>query len=59
MRVTVIQRQQKIDLVNLSNMPVEYQVTVYRYVLSVIDRLSKFHSLAPLERKKSSHILPI
>ena len=58
MRVKEIQTQHQIDLVNLSDMRVEYQGTVYRYVPSIMDIFSRFHWLAPLERKKPSHIVP-
>ena len=57
-RVKEIQTQHQIDLVNSSDMRVEYQETVYRYVLSVMDIFSRFHWLAPLERKKPSAIVP-
>ena len=36
----------------------EHQGTLYQYVLSIMDMFSRFHWLAPLERKKSSHIVP-
>ena len=39
-------------------MRVGYQGTVYQYVLSIMDIFSRFHWLAPLERKKPSHIAP-
>ena len=58
MRVKEIQIQHQIDLANLSDMRVEYQGTVYRYVLSIMDIFSRFLWLAPLERKKPSHIVP-
>ena len=57
-QVKEIQTQHQIDLVNLSDMRVEYQGTVYRYVLSIMHIFSRFHWLAPLERKKPSHIVP-
>ena len=57
-RVKEIQTQHQIDLVNLSDMRVEYQGTVYRYVLSIMDIFSRFHWLATLERKKPSHSIP-
>ena len=57
-QVKEIQTQHQIDLVNLSDMRVEYQGTVYRYVLSIMDIFSRFHWLAPLERKKPSHSIP-
>ena len=58
MQVKEIQTQHQIDLVNLSDMRVEYQGTVYRYVLPIMDIFSRFHWLAPLERKKPSHSIP-
>ena len=57
-RVKEIQTQHQIDLVNLSDMRVEYQGTVYQYVFPIMDIFSRFHWLAPLERKKPSHIVP-
>ena len=39
-------------------MRVGYQGTMYRYVLSKMDIFSRFHWLAPLKRKKPSHIVP-
>ena len=42
-RIKEIQTQYQIDLVNLSDMRVEYQGTVYRYVLSIMDIFSRFH----------------
>ena len=38
----------------MKNMQVEYKGKTYRYILSLMDLFSRFHWLAPLERKKSS-----
>ena len=51
MQVKEIQTQHQIDLVNLSDMRVVY-------VLSIMGIVSRFRWLAPLERKKPSHIVP-
>ena len=42
------------DLIDMKNMQVEYKGKTYRYILSLMDLFSRFHWLAPLERKKSS-----
>ena len=58
-RVREIQTQHQIGLVNLSDMSVEYQRTVYQYVLSIKDIFSRFHWLAQLERKSHLTSFPI
>ena len=45
-------------MINLSHMRMKYRGTVYRYVHSIMDTFSRFHWLAPLERKKPSYIVP-
>ena len=57
-RLKEFQTQHQIDLVNLSDMRVEYQGTMYQYVLSIMNIFSRFNWLAPLEIKKPSHIVP-
>ena len=58
-RVREIQTQHQIGLVNLSDMSVEYQRTVYQYVLSIKDIFSRFYWLAQLERKSHLTSFPI
>ena len=55
-RAKEILQQIQIDLVNLSSQRVEYDGIVYRYILSIMDVFSRFHWLAPLERKFPSHV---
>ena len=55
-RVKRIQEQHQVDLVNMRNMEVEYQGKRYRYILSLMDLFSRFHWLAPLERKTSRSV---
>ena len=57
-RVKEIQIQYQTDLVNLYDIRVEHQGTVYRYALSIMDTFIRFYWLAPLGRKKPSHIVP-
>ena len=40
----------------MKRMKVEYKEKCYRYIFSQMDIFSKFHCLAPLTRKKSSHV---
>ena len=51
-----IQEQHQIDLVDMKNMQTEHNGKPYRYIFSLMDIFSRFHWLAPLERKKSSHV---
>ena len=55
-RVKKIHEQHQIDLINLSNMKVSHKGKSYRYILSLMDIFSRFHWLAPLERKLSSEV---
>ena len=52
--VKCIHEQHQVDLVDMKGMQVEYKGKTYRYILSLVDLFSRFHGLAPLERKKSS-----
>ena len=40
----------------MKGMQVEYKGKTYRYILSLMDLFSRFHWLAPFERKKSSFV---
>ena len=51
-----IQEQHQIDLVDMKSMKVEYKGKCYQYIFSLMDIFSQFHWLAPLTRKKSSHV---
>ena len=51
-----IQEQHQIDLVDMKSMKVEYKGKCYRYIFSLMDIFSRFHWLAPLTRKKNSHV---
>ena len=51
-----IQEQHQIDLVDMKSMKVEYKRKRYRYIFSLMGIFSRFHWLAPLTRKKSSHV---
>ena len=55
-RVKRIQEQHQIDLVDMKSMKVEYKAKCYRYIFLLMDIFSRFHWLAPLTRKKSSHV---
>ena len=44
----------QIDLVSMKDQAIEYQGTVYRYILTVQDIFSRFLWLRPMSRKKSS-----
>ena len=48
-----VQQQHQIDLVDMRNMQVEYNDKLFRYVLSLMDTLSRFHWLVPLEIKRN------
>lgn len=51
-----IHEQHQVDLVDMKSMQVEHKGKIYRYILSLMDLFSRFHWLAPLERKKSSSV---
>ena len=51
-----IHEQHQVDLVDMKGMQVQYKGKTYRYILSLMDLFSRFHWLAPLERKKSSFV---
>ena len=48
--------EHQVYLVDMKGMQVEYKGKTYRYILSLMDLFSRFHWLAPLERKKSSFV---
>lgn len=48
-----IHDQHQIDLVDMNSMKVNYNGKTYRYIFSLMDVFSRFHWLAPLERKTS------
>ena len=64
-RVNDIQTQHQIDLANLNEKRVEYQGTVHRHVLSIMEIFSGFHWLAQvksdigLEFKKESKLFTL
>ena len=47
-----IHEQHEVDLVDMKRI----KRKTYRYILSLMDLFSRFHWLAPLERKKSSFV---
>ena len=51
-----IHEQCQVDLVNMKGMQVDYKGKIYRYIFSLMDLFSRFHWLAPLERKKISFV---
>ena len=51
-----IQKQYQMDLVELKSMRVEYKGKCYRNIFLLMDIFSRFHCLAPLTTKKSSHV---
>ena len=55
-KVKRIQEQHQIDLVDMKSMKVECKGKCYGYVFSLMDMFSRFHWLAPLTTKKSSHL---
>lgn len=56
-RVKNIHDQHQVDLVDMRKMQVVYQGKTYRYIFSLMDIFSRFHWLAPLERKLSHHVM--
>lgn len=56
-RVQNIHDQHQIDLVDMRKMKTQYKGKTYRYIFLLLDIFSRFHWLAPLERKLSSHVL--
>lgn len=55
-RTSDVMEQIQIDLVDLSNQRVLCDGKVFRYVLSLMDVFSRFHWLAPLQRKCPHHV---
>ena len=55
-RVSSVMEQVQIDLINVSSQRVECEGKVNRYVLLVMDVLSRFHWLSPLQRKFPHHV---
>ena len=51
-----IHEQHQVDLVNMKGMQEEHKGKTYRYILSLMDLFSRFHWLAPLERKKNCFV---
>ena len=49
----VMERHQ-VDLVSMRDQPIEFQGTVYRYILTLQDVFSRFLWMRPMSRKKSS-----
>ena len=54
--VKKIQEQHQIDLVDMKSLKVEYKGKCYRYIFSLMDIFLRFHWLALLTRKKSTHV---
>lgn len=55
-RARKVQIRNQLDLVSVESMPVKWNGKVFRYVLSLMDVLSRYHWLISLERKKSGPI---
>ena len=55
-KVNNVMSQMQIDLVSMQSQTVEYEGKTYRYILSLMDIFSRFHWLAPLQRKLSSQV---
>ena len=51
-----VHEQHQIELVNMRAILVNYKEKTYKYILSLIDVLSRFHWLCPLKRKHSTSI---
>lgn len=52
----VIVKHIQVDWVYMKGMQLEYKWKTHWYILSLMDSFSRFHWLAPLERKKSSFV---
>lgn len=57
-RATEVMGQLQIDLVDMKSQRVAVDDKTYRYILSLMDVFSRFHWLAPLQRKFPSHVAP-
>lgn len=55
-RAKEVMEQMQVDLVSMTSQQVDFNGRTYRYILSLMDIFSRFHWLAPLERKFSSHV---
>lgn len=57
-RAKHVMEQVQLDLVNLKSQAVVWEGKTYRYILSMMDIFSRYHWLAPLQRKFPSHVAP-